>query len=92
MLVLIKSNPDTNEGQRGLKMARDMAADIVLLQNAVYFLLNEKLDGFCGRAYILEEDLKLRGLGEEIKKGLKLIEWEELIDMMTDDEKVIGVF
>jgi len=33
MLVIVKSTPDTVNGKGGVKMASDMAADMVLLQN-----------------------------------------------------------
>ncbi|GBE02474.1 DsrH like protein [bacterium BMS3Bbin06] len=89
MLVLIKSSPDTDEGRRGLKMARDLSADIVFLQDGVYFALSEMIDGFCGTAYATEEDLALRGLRDRVN-GVKVVGWEELVDMMADEEKVIG--
>ncbi|MBI3592910.1 MAG: hypothetical protein HY099_05465, partial [Nitrospirae bacterium] len=62
MLVIIKSAPDTPEGKRGVKLARDMAADLFLIQNGVYFAQEERLEGFCGNTYALEDDLKLRGI------------------------------
>lgn len=93
MLVIIKSAPDTPEGKRGLKLARDMAADICLLQNAVYFAQNERLDGFCGMAYVLDEDARLRGLtDEEMEKDIKKISYDSLVDAMIKEDKVIGLF
>lgn len=93
MIVLIKSGPGTTEGRRGIKLARDMAADIVLLQDGVYFVLNDLLGGFCGTAYSIKEDMDLRGLiGADIPKDLKGIGWDELTDMMAGEDKVVGVF
>jgi sulfur relay protein TusB/DsrH len=93
MLVLVKSGPETNEGKSALKLARDMSADVVLLQNGVYFALNELLEGFCGTVYALKEDMVLRGLGEhDVAKGLKDMNWDELIDAMAEEEKVVGIF
>ncbi|VAX30244.1 hypothetical protein MNBD_NITROSPIRAE03-1451 [hydrothermal vent metagenome] len=93
MLVIIKSAPDTQEAKRGIKLARDMAADICLIQNAVYFAQIERLEGFCGTAYAVKEDLQLRGLQEDdIERELKIIGWDELIDMMTGEDKTIGAF
>jgi len=37
MLVIVKSTPDTPEGKRGIKLAIDITANVVLIQNAVYF-------------------------------------------------------
>ncbi|MBI3591884.1 MAG: hypothetical protein HY099_00065 [Nitrospirae bacterium] len=93
MLVIIKSSPDTQEGKRGVKLARDMAADICLIQNAVYFAQKERLEGFCGTAFILDEDARLRGLGlEEIGKGIREINYDGLVDLMAKEDKVVGMF
>ncbi len=93
MLVIVKSAPDTPEGKRAVKLARDMAADICLIQNAVYFALTERLDGFCGTAYVLNEDMKLRGISSDITdKGIRELDYDGLVDLMINEEKVAGVF
>lgn len=92
MLVIIKSGPDTQEGKRAIKLARDMAADVCLVQNAVYFARKERLEGFCGSVYVLDEDARLRGLQDgEIEKDLKKVDYDRLVDMMADEDKVVGV-
>ncbi len=93
MLVIIKSAPDTLEGGRGLKLARDMAADICLIQNAVYFAMEERLEGFCGSAFVLDEDARMRGLSmEKSAKGIKEIDYEGLVDLMIKEDRVFGMF
>lgn len=93
MLVIIKSSPDTPEGKRGFKLARDMASDIVLLQNGIYFAQRERFEGFCGKVYILEEDMRLRGLkDEEVLKDAIKIDYDGLVDLMVEEEKVTGMF
>lgn len=93
MLVIIKSAPDMPEGKRGVKLARDMAADICLIQNAVYFALRERLEKFCGTVYVLEEDRLLRGLkDEEIEKDIIKMDYDGLVDLMAAEDKVIGMF
>jgi len=93
MLVIIKSAPDTTEGRRGVKLARDMAADIVLIQNGVYFAKKEQLEGFCGTAFVLEDDSRMRGLIKDgIDKDIRNIDYDGLVDLMTEKEKVIGMF
>lgn len=93
MLVIVKSSPDTADGKRAVKLARDMAADICLIQNAVYFAQKERLEGFCGTAYVLDEDSKLRGLNdEEIGKNIKKLDYDGLVDLMVENEKVVGMF
>lgn len=91
MLVLIKSSHDTPEAKRAVKLARDMAADIVLLQNAVCLAQKDRLEGFCGTAHAIEEDLLLRGISD-IDKGVRPIDYYQLIDLMADEDKVVGMF
>lgn len=93
MLVIIKSSPDTTEGKRAVKLARDMATDICLIQNAVYFAQKERLEGFCGMAYVLDEDARLRGLkSEDMSKGIKETGYDELVDLIVKEDKVVGMF
>jgi len=93
MLVIVKSAPDTAEGERGVKFARDMAADLILLQNGVYFAQKERLEGFCGRAYVLDDDKRLRGIkDEEIEKNIKKLDYSGLVDLMAENDKVVGMF
>ncbi|HAK89465.1 MAG TPA: hypothetical protein DHV16_02435 [Nitrospiraceae bacterium] len=93
MLVIIKSGPDTSEGKRGIKLARDMAADVCLMQNAVYFSQKDRLEGFCGTAFVLGDDARLRGIpSAEMEKGVKEINYEELVDLMMKEDKTAGAF
>ncbi len=46
MIVLIKSAPDTTDGMRGVSLARDGCADLVLLQNGVLFAQKGRLTFF----------------------------------------------
>lgn len=91
MLVIIKSAPHTDEAQRGLSIARETSADIVLLQDGVYITRQGGLDGFKGTAYALEDDVMLRGKGSG-DGGAKRIGYGELVDLMAGEEKVVGLF
>jgi sulfur relay protein TusB/DsrH len=95
MLVIVRNTPDTPEGKRGVKLARALSADLVLLQNGVYFLQQDHLEdlGFCRTAYVLEDDRRLRGLNIDAeKKNMKDISYDNLIDLMTESDKVVGMF
>jgi len=93
MLVIIKSSPDTSEGKRGIKLAMDMSANIVLIQNAVYFAQKDSLDGFSGIIYALEDDIRLRGLrDEELRKDMKKLDYDGLVELMIEEDKLIGIF
>lgn len=93
MITIIKSSPDTPEGKRGFKMARDMASDMVLLHNGVYLPQMERFEGLCGKVYILEEDMRFRGLkDEEILTDAIKIDYDRLVDLMVEEDKVVGMF
>ena len=93
MLVLVKSGPDTAEGKRGISIARAMTANLVLIQNGVYFGIAKRLEGFPGTIYILDEDSKLRGLSDDaISKDVRKLDYEGLVDTITEEDKVVGMF
>jgi len=94
MLVIIKSAPDTSEGKRGVEFARDMSADIVLLQNGVYFTQGRKLEDtqFTGTAYVLDDDKRLRGLSTDDSNNIQEIDYDGLIDLIVRNDKVTGMF
>lgn len=93
MLVIIKSAPETTNGKRGVKVARDMAADICFIENAVYFAVKDRLEGFCGTVFLLDQDRRLRGIGDgSIEKDIKIIDYDTLIELMIKEDNVIGAF
>ncbi len=87
MLFLISSAPDTNEFKTAYKLAKDMDAEICLLQNAVYASRNLNDSSL----YVLRDEIQLRGINENEISG-KLIDYSQLIDLMTDTDKVAGFF
>lgn len=91
MLVIIKSAPDTPEGKRGLALAANMGADVILIQNGVY-LGKDKVQRFSGKTYALEEDRRMRGLKGAVPDKLETITYDELVDLLTGGEQVFGAF
>ncbi len=91
MLVIIKSSPDSKGASSAVELAEKMSADIVLLQDGIYLAEQNRLEGFSGTAHVLGEDLRLRGV-ESISKDIREISYEELIDLMAANEKVMGMF
>jgi sulfur relay protein TusB/DsrH len=91
MVVVIRSAPGDREAKRGVRLARDMAADIVLVQNGVYLACGDRLEGFCGTAHALEEDLRLRGV-TDIEKGVRTLTYDDLVDLLAEEDKVVGMF
>ncbi len=93
MIVLIKSAPDTPDGARGVILAKEGNAELVLLQNGVYFAQQDRLGGFPGAIYVLDDDMRLRGLkNSECGPRVKAIDYDTLTDMMMGGEKVVGMF
>jgi len=87
MLFLIASAPDTQEFKTAIQMARDTHADICLLQNAVYATRTSDNNNM----YVLSDDMKLRGIQEHEISG-KPIDYDQLVDLMTTSDKVVGLF
>jgi sulfur relay protein TusB/DsrH len=93
MLMIIKSAPDTNDGALGLTLAKEGRADLVLLQNGVFFAQKERLGTFSGTVYVLDDDKRLRGLKDsECEARVKTIDYDTLTDLITSDKKVVGLF
>jgi sulfur relay protein TusB/DsrH len=87
MLFLISSAPDTREFKTAYNLAKDIGAEICLLQNAVYAsrTLNDNV------IYLLRDEMQLRGINENEVSG-KIIDYSQLIDLMTNTDKVVGIF
>lgn len=93
MIVMIKSSPNTSDGAIGLTIAKEGGADLVLLQNGVYFAQKDQLGAFPGAVYVLEDDKRLRGIKDsEMDARVKTIGYDKLTDILTGDEKVVGMF
>lgn len=91
MLVLIKSAPDTSEGRRGVEIARTLHAGLVLLQNGVYFAQKGRLKDFSGAIYMLDDDSRLRGI-TDIERAVETIDYNRFVDLITSEDKTVGMF
>jgi sulfur relay protein TusB/DsrH len=93
VLVMIKSGPDTAEGAIGLALARESGADLVLLQNGVYFARAGAIGEWAGAVYLLEDDKRLRGLKDaELDARARTIGYDGLTDLITRDDAAVGMF
>ncbi len=92
MMIMIKSAPDTPEAKRAVRLAADLGAGLVLIQNAVY-LACDKTAGVSGTVYALDEDLRMRGVGPDADIGsVKRIDYDMLADLITNTGQVHGAF
>jgi sulfur relay protein TusB/DsrH len=89
MLFIISSSPDTQEFKTALTIAKD--SDLCLIHDAVYLTMEENAP-VTGKVYALKDDLSLRGITEPGLKGLKIIDYLEMVDLIDQAEKVVGVF
>jgi sulfur relay protein TusB/DsrH len=87
MLFLFSSAPDTKEFKTAYKLAKDINAEICLLQNAVYAAGNADNQAH----YALNDDLALRGIDKSTVTA-RVIDYSQLIDIMTGTDKVVGLF
>ena len=93
MIVMIKSAPDTQEAKRGITLAGDLVADVVLIQDAVNLVRLVQDVGIRVSVYALDEDLRMRGLGPNADIGaIRRIDYDMLVDLITKADKVHGVF
>jgi len=93
MIVVIKSAPDTVDGVRGVTLAKDSGADLVLLQNGVYFAQKKMLETIAGKVYVLDDDKRLRGLKDsELDGRVKTVNYDNITDLITGGDKVVGMF
>jgi sulfur relay protein TusB/DsrH len=93
MIVMIKSAPDTTDGALGLTLTKEGGADLILLQNGVYFAQKERLGTVPGAVYVLDDDKRLRGLkNSEMDDRVKTIDYDKLTDIITSGDKVIGMY
>lgn len=87
MLFLISSAPDTKEFKTAYKLAKEMSAEICLLQNAAYASKNLNDSSL----YVLRDEMQLRGINANEVSG-KIIDYSQLVDLMTGTDKVVGLF
>jgi len=93
MLVVIVSPPHSERASAGVRLAAELAADIVLMGEAVGLARRGALEGFCGTAHALEDDVRQRGIPEaELERGVRLIDRAELRHMLEREGRAAEDF
>lgn len=93
MLVVIKSPPGSPGAERGIDLAREKAADILLVGEGAGLARKGALEGFCGTAFVLRNDLLSAGIIEgEMEQSVKALSSEELSALLGREDKVEGPF
>jgi sulfur transfer complex TusBCD TusB component (DsrH family) len=76
-----------------VKLARDRAADPLLIRDGAYHVRKKTLEGFCGAAFALTKDVRERGIQEEdMEKGIRTVSADEMIELLAGAEEVAGPF
>ena len=87
MIIIINSPPDSEEARNSIKKAAELTADIVLIGPATALAKKDMLVGFCGTAFALEDDLNAHmPEGTELEKGVKVINADELDELLKNEE------
>lgn len=87
MLVIIQSPAGSEKAILAVNTAAETAADIVLMGDAVGLARKEMLEGFCGTAFALADDVsRLLPPGTELESGVKLINADDLTRMLRQQE------
>ncbi len=92
MIIIVKSAPDTPDGRKGIELASGMGADLVLIQNGLYFAGSNVLQGFAGKIFALEDDGRLRGIRLEKGGGIEAIDYDAFVDLAAAEDHAIGAF
>jgi len=87
MLIVIKSPPGSPDASKAVRKAAELAADILLVGDAVGLARRDMLEGFCGTAFALSEHLHaMLPTDTELEKGVKLISRAEMNSMLGKTE------
>jgi hypothetical protein len=81
-IIVIKGGPGSEGARRGVELARDCVADILLREGGVLLAAPEAMEGFCGMVYAVREDMEARGV-REVKRGVRVLAGAEADAMLA---------
>ena len=87
-LVLVKYGSDNSAEKIKLQTAKN-SDSIVLIQDGIFWALNDELKNFQGNINVIKEDFLARGYSEEECK-FNLLDYSEFVDLIEKEEKFIG--
>lgn len=77
---------------------KDNDVGICLLQDAVYFASKRKKDGNIAEAmkngipvHVAKKDVELRGLTKLLQKEIKILDYNEIIDLVLTYERIVNI-
>lgn len=77
---------------------KDNDVGICLLQDAVYFASKGKKDGNIAEAmkngisvHVTKKDVELRGLAKLLQKEIKILDYNEIIDLVLTYERIVNI-
>jgi len=80
------------------KECKDNEVGICLLQDAVYFASKGRKDSNVAEAikndiavYVAKKDVELRGLTKLLQEGVKVLDYNEIIDLVLTYERIVNL-
>ena len=79
---------DQSAGKNGLNLAKnDAGCQVVLLQDGVYLDVKQLTDSKI-KVYAVKDDVIKRGLQERLPKGIELIDYSKLVDLIVANKVI----
>ncbi|HOO74977.1 MAG TPA: DsrH/TusB family sulfur metabolism protein [Tepiditoga sp.] len=87
-LFLIKYGTDNSAEKIKLKNTNDDDV-LIFIQNGVYWTINSEINNIKGKKFTLKSDFISRGY-QESSSLTDLIDYSQFIDIIEENEKIIG--
>ena len=92
-LILIKFGNDREIAKTLLKISKE-GDNVLFIQDGVLWLLDEKtvkdMESKKVNLYAVKEDLEARGYTQGLNKGISILDYGGVIDLIEKNEKIIG--
>lgn len=92
-LILIKFGNDREIAKTLLKISKE-GDNVLFIQDGVLWILDEKtvkdMESKKVNLYAVKEDLEARGYTQGLNKGISILDYNGVIDLIEKNEKIIG--
>ena len=92
-LILIKFGNDREIAKTLLKISKE-GDNVLFIQDGVLWILDEKtvkdMESKKVNLYAVKEDLEARGYTQGLNKGISILDYDGVIDLIEKNEKIIG--
>ena len=92
-LILIKFGNDREIAKTLLKISKE-GDNVLFIQDGVLWILDEKtvkdMESKKVNLYAVKEDLEARGYTQGLNKGISILDYNGVIDLVEKNEKIMG--